>query len=83
MPRCTGVCPLIEERRKALQLKTAVETHQALSQALPDVHVGLVHGRLTGPQKAAVMQAFANGEVQLAGCHHRGSRSVLMCRMPV
>jgi ATP-dependent DNA helicase RecG len=58
------VCPLIEES-EALQLKTAVETHQALSEALPDVKVGLVHGRLTGPQKAAVMQAFATGEVQL------------------
>jgi ATP-dependent DNA helicase RecG len=58
------VCPLIEES-EALQLKTAVETHQALSEALPDVKVGLVHGRLTGPQKASVMQAFATGEVQL------------------
>ncbi|MFN5232891.1 MAG: ATP-dependent DNA helicase RecG, partial [Burkholderiaceae bacterium] len=39
------VCPLIEES-EALQLQTATETHAMLSAALPDLRVGLVHGRL-------------------------------------
>jgi ATP-dependent DNA helicase RecG len=39
------VCPLIEES-EALQLQTAVETYETLVAALPDLRVGLVHGRL-------------------------------------
>jgi ATP-dependent DNA helicase RecG len=38
------VCPLIEES-EALQLQTAVESFEQLTQALPDFKVGLVHGR--------------------------------------
>ena len=58
------VCPLIEESEK-LQLQTAVDTHLALSEALPDVGVGLVHGRMRSQDKAAVMAQFAAGEVGL------------------
>src|SRR5207248_618447 len=39
------VCPLIEES-EALQLQTATDTHATLVQALPDLAVGLVHGRM-------------------------------------
>ena len=58
------VCPLIEES-EALQLKTALETYQTLSQTFPDLKIGLVHGRLPAPEKAAVMAAFKQGEIQL------------------
>jgi ATP-dependent DNA helicase RecG len=58
------VCPLIEES-EVLQLKTAVETHAALKEALPTVAIGLVHGRLKGSEKNAVMQAFAAGDIQV------------------
>ena len=58
------VCPLIEESEK-LQLQTAVDTHLALSVALPDVGVGLVHGRMRSQDKAAVMAQFAAGELGL------------------
>ena len=58
------VCPLIEESEK-LQLQTAVDTHLALSEALPDVGVGLVHGRMRSQDKAAVMAQFAAGELGL------------------
>lgn len=58
------VCPLIEES-EALQLQTAVETHTLLSEALPELNVGLVHGRLKQAEKQAVMDAFVQGEVQL------------------
>lgn len=56
------VCPLVEES-EALQLQTAVDTHQMLSQALNGVSVGLVHGRLSGAEKADVMQRFKAGEI--------------------
>ena len=58
------VCPLIEES-EALQLQTAVDTYQALTLALPELRVGMVHGRLNPADKAAVLQAFAQGELNL------------------
>ncbi|OZI34911.1 ATP-dependent DNA helicase RecG [Bordetella genomosp. 10] len=58
------VCPLVEES-EALELQTAVDTHQALCEALPDLRVGLVHGRLSQSEKAEVMQAFRAGEVDV------------------
>ena len=58
------VCPLIEES-EALQLQTATETYELLSAALPDLRVGLVHGRLKPADKQQVMDAFVRGELQL------------------
>jgi len=58
------VCPLIQES-DALQLKTAAETFARLTADLPDLRVGLVHGRLKAADKAAVMAAFVAGEVQV------------------
>jgi ATP-dependent DNA helicase RecG len=58
------VCPLIEES-EALQLKTATDTHTTLAEALPDLNIGLVHGRLKSAEKQAVMEAFARGEIHL------------------
>ncbi|MGE5468085.1 MAG: ATP-dependent DNA helicase RecG [Ignavibacteria bacterium] len=58
------VCPLIEES-EALQLKTAQETFERLTAELPDVRVGLVHGRLKADEKAAAMAAFVANEIQL------------------
>jgi ATP-dependent DNA helicase RecG len=58
------VCPLIEES-EALQLQTATDTHATLMAALPDLQVGLVHGRLKPAEKQAVMDAFTRGEIQL------------------
>ena len=58
------VCPLIEES-EALQLQTAEETYARLSADLPALTVGLVHGRLKADDKAAVMAAFAAGEIDV------------------
>lgn len=58
------VCPLIEES-EALQLQTAVDTHAMLCQMLPELQIGLVHGRMKAAEKQAVMRAFSQGELQL------------------
>lgn len=58
------VCPLIEES-EALQLQTATDTHAMLEQALPDLRVGLVHGRMKPAEKQTMMDAFARGEVHV------------------
>ena len=58
------VCPLIEES-EALQLKTALETFEYLTATLPEVGIGLVHGRMKPAEKQAVMQSFSANEIQL------------------
>jgi len=58
------VCPLIDES-EALQLKTALETHETLVRTFPELKVGLVHGRLPATEKAQVMADFQRGEIQL------------------
>ncbi len=58
------VCPLIEES-ETLQLKTALETFEVLSANLPDVRVGLVHGRMKPAEKQDVMSRFLANEIQL------------------
>jgi ATP-dependent DNA helicase RecG len=58
------VCPLVEESEH-LDLQNATATHAELSAALPGVLVGLLHGRMAPAEKAAVMQRFTAGEMQL------------------
>ena len=58
------VCPLVEESEQ-LQAQAAVETCQALTEALPELRVGLVHGRMKPADKETVMRAFAAAELDL------------------
>jgi ATP-dependent DNA helicase RecG len=58
------VCPLVEES-DLLQCQAAEETADALRAALPDLRIGLIHGRQKAAEKAAVMAAFKGGEVDL------------------
>lgn len=58
------VCPLIEES-EALQLQTATDTYMTLAEALPDLRVGLVHGRMKPAEKQEVMDAFTRGDVHV------------------
>ena len=58
------VCPLIEES-EVLQLQTAVDTFAHLEATFPEFRVGLVHGRLAPAEKAAMMEAFTCGAIQL------------------
>ncbi|MEK7811535.1 MAG: ATP-dependent DNA helicase RecG [Pseudomonadota bacterium] len=60
------VCPLIEESDALeVELQNAIETHQQLTEALPELKVGLAHGRLPSAEKASVMAAFKAGELHL------------------
>ena len=54
------VCPLIEES-ESIDLVNATETHEALSAALPDTLVGLLHSRMPVAEKKAVMRLFTDG----------------------
>jgi ATP-dependent DNA helicase RecG len=58
------VCTLIEES-EALQCQAAEKTAALLAAGLPDVRIGLVHGRLRPAEKEAVMAAFKAGGIDL------------------
>jgi ATP-dependent DNA helicase RecG len=58
------VCPLIEESDE-LRAQAAEDTAARLSQALPGVRVGLVHGRMPAAAKDQAMLAFKTGRIQL------------------
>ncbi len=58
------VCPLVDESEK-VDLINATDTYEAMRAALPEVKVGLLHGRMKPDEKAAIMQAFINRDIQL------------------
>ncbi len=58
------VCTLIEES-ETLQCQAAEDTMLNLQQALPDLRIGLVHGRLKTAEKQAVMAQFSAAELDL------------------
>ncbi|MFT5483516.1 MAG: ATP-dependent DNA helicase RecG, partial [Halieaceae bacterium] len=58
------VCTLIEESDQ-LQARAAEVAAAELAIALPDISVGLIHGRLTAAQKSTAMTEFQNGSVQV------------------
>ena len=59
------VCPAVEESELET-LKSAELWAQTLRQTLfPDLRVGLLHGKMKGPDKDAVMGAFARGELDI------------------
>jgi ATP-dependent DNA helicase RecG len=58
------VCPLIEESEK-LELQTAVALHAELTAILPELSVGLLHGRMKPDDKAAVMADFVAGTIRV------------------
>ena len=58
------VCTLIEDS-DALNAQAAETTAEYLQGQLPDIRVGLIHGRLTPAAKENVMHAFKSGELSL------------------
>ncbi len=58
------VCTLIEES-EAMQCQAAEDTAVLLQQALPELNIGLVHGRLKSAEKQQIMQEFSAGKLHL------------------
>jgi ATP-dependent DNA helicase RecG len=58
------VCPLIEESEE-LRYQAAEETATSLQEALPEVKVGLVHGRMSAREKEMGMYQFKQGNIGL------------------
>ena len=58
------VCTLIEES-EVLQCQAAEDTANYLQEALPELQIGLVHGRMKPAEKQQVMEAFKAGDLHL------------------
>ncbi|MCL9780333.1 ATP-dependent DNA helicase RecG [Vibrio sp. S4M6] len=58
------VCTLIDES-EVLEAQAAADTAEELSTRLPELKIGLVHGRMKPAEKQAVMDAFKRNELSL------------------
>lgn len=58
------VCALIEES-EALDANAAEVTAEQLKEALPDLKIGLLHGRVSSQEKADIMASFARGDLHI------------------
>lgn len=58
------VCPLIEES-EVLQCQAAAATAERLTALLPELRIGLAHGRLAAAAREAAMTAFKAGQLDL------------------
>ena len=61
--RAYWVCPLVDES-EASDLAAATERHATLKARFGE-RVGLVHGKMKGPEKDAVMAAFTEGRIDV------------------
>ncbi|MEZ8243988.1 ATP-dependent DNA helicase RecG [Vibrio splendidus] len=58
------VCTLIDES-EVLEAQAAADTAEELQRKLPDVKIGLVHGRMKPAEKQAVMREFKENKLHL------------------
>ncbi len=58
------VCTLIDESQ-AIEAQAAADIADELKQRLPDLSIGLVHGRMKAAEKQEVMDAFKNNQIHL------------------
>jgi ATP-dependent DNA helicase RecG len=58
------ICPLVEESDVS-ELMSAEERFAVLAGELGRENVGLIHGRMSGPEKDGVMSAFKEGQIRL------------------
>ena len=59
------ICPLIEES-EAVEARAATEEYERLStEVLPELRLGLLHGRMAPGDKEQVMRRFRDGEIDV------------------
>ncbi|MGE0634521.1 MAG: ATP-dependent DNA helicase RecG [Pseudobdellovibrionaceae bacterium] len=58
------IYPLVEESEK-IDLKNAIEEFEKLQTLFPEVQFGLLHGRMKGEEKDAIMQEFRDKKIQV------------------
>ena len=69
------VCPLIEES-EAIQAQAATDISEELTQALSELSIGLIHGRMHSDEKNRLMRGFQGSENRCAGGQQPSSKWV-------
>ncbi|MCH9684453.1 MAG: ATP-dependent DNA helicase RecG [Deltaproteobacteria bacterium] len=59
------VCPLVEASEALIDVSHVEASAEALRALLPDVGIGIVHGRMSSEDKDAVMTRFREGQLQV------------------
>lgn len=60
------VCPVVEDSYDRMELTSAVALAENLkNKVYPDLHVGLLHGKMKAKEKDAVMSAFSEGTIDI------------------
>ncbi|NCA94121.1 MAG: DEAD/DEAH box helicase, partial [Sphingobacteriia bacterium] len=60
------ILPLVEESEKLTDLKAAISEHERLSRDIfPEFKLGLLHGRMKGKEKEAIMLSFKKRELDI------------------
>ena len=62
--RAYWICPLVEETDK-LDVAAAEDRYRQLQAVLPDIQIGLVHGRMKTDEREAAMADFKTGKSQI------------------
>lgn len=64
--QCYIVCPAVEESEDNVNLKSAEQLADELSQTqLQGYNLGLLHGKMKPSEKERVMKSFADGDIQI------------------
>ncbi len=58
------ICPLVEESEK-FDAAAAKDRQNNLQAHFKEIQVGLIHGRMKGPEKDKIMYAFSEGSVEI------------------
>ena len=58
------VCPLIDES-DAIQAEAATKSYESLAQALPELSIALIHGRMKSDEKNTIMRAFRDHKIDV------------------
>jgi ATP-dependent DNA helicase RecG len=58
------ICPIIEEGKDP-EASAAIRVYEDTHASLPELRVGLLHGALASSERSKVMQAFAQGEIDV------------------
>jgi len=59
------VCPLVEESDKSEARAAVAEQKRLQRDVFPDLTVGLLHGKMKGSEKEAILKRFRDGEIQI------------------
>lgn len=64
--QCYIICPMVEDSEEMLNVKSAEQFAEELSQtAFKGYNLGLLHGKMKPKEKENVMKAFSSGDVQI------------------